>query len=176
MARSNRRWSGNILDGAGPGTILEPLPKKRTGPPGPVCSCPPPEANRLGGQRPMLRWISHTELAPCCGTCLKPLWPGIHKRRQAVHVMGLARLELEVLDLADLADAGLLLDEPRPPAEPDPWVEARQHPRVQMAMAAAALDPEDLAALQALAEPEDLAALARLVEAGSDFTDGAIKG
>lgn len=65
----------------------------------------------------MLRWVSHTELAPCCGTCLKPLWPGIHKRRQAVHVIGLAQLDVDSqLDLADLADAGLLLPHPPRPA------------------------------------------------------------
>jgi hypothetical protein len=31
MARTSRRYSGNILDSAGPGNILDPLPKKRPG-------------------------------------------------------------------------------------------------------------------------------------------------
>jgi hypothetical protein len=172
MARNNRRWSGNILDGAGPGNILDPLPKPKLEP---ACTCRPPEKDRLGGQHPMLRWKDHQTLEAWCCTCGKNLIGGVNRNRAAVHALGLARMPLGHMDLDDLVAAGLMLPEHREPPV-DPWVEARQHPRVQMAMAAAALDPEDLAALQALAEPEDLQALARLVEAGSDFTDGAIKG
>jgi hypothetical protein len=52
MARRRRTsgayLSGSILDSAGPGTILEPLPKKRPGSMGPmISSCPPPQANLL---------------------------------------------------------------------------------------------------------------------------------
>ena len=45
-----------------------------------------------------------------CATCLKPLHKGIHRRRDQTHVLGLADLPMERLDVDDLRDAGLLLD------------------------------------------------------------------
>ena len=180
------RYSGNILDPL-PGeehlaglTVLQYAlltPQQRRPPIGPICNCPVPDAHRLGGQRPMLRWVAHDRLAAVCGTCLKPIKQGIHKRRPAVHVLGLAELPIDALDLGDLADAGLLLEHPpRPEAAgpgtlpPDGAAEADASPD--------AWEPEVAEALRLLAEPTDLSDLAapidlaRLVEAGSDFTDG----
>ena len=84
------RYSGNILDPL-PGeehlaglNVLEYAlltPKQRQAPIGPICSCPVPDPHRLGGQRPMLRWAEHDRLTAACGTCMKPIKQGIHKRR-----------------------------------------------------------------------------------------------
>jgi len=93
-------------------------PQQRRPPIGPICNCPVPGLHHLGGQRPMLRWAEHDRLEPACGTCLKPIKQGIHKRRPAVHVLGLAELPLDALDLIDLADAGLLLEYPPRPIPP----------------------------------------------------------
>ena len=68
----------------------------------------------------MLRWAAHDRLEPACGTCLRALTPGVHRRRAATHILGLAALPLEALDLEDLADAGLLLEHP-PRPEPQDW-------------------------------------------------------
>jgi len=49
-------------------------------------------------------------LRAICGTCLKPLHKSVHRRRDQTHVLGLADLPIENLDLDDLRDAGLLID------------------------------------------------------------------
>ena len=123
-------------------------PQQRRPPIGPICFCPVPDPHRLGGQRPMLRWAEHDRLTAACGTCLKPIKQGIHKRRSAVHVLGLAELPIDALDLADLADAGLLLDHPPRPAPPeadafDP--EAPSWPGRTELRLARSLDSEELA-------------------------------
>ena len=195
MTRRRRRDPGAYLRGS----ILDPqpgeehlvglnvleyallTPKQRQPPIGPICSCPVPDPHRLGGQRPMLRWAAHDQLEPACGTCLKPIKQGIHKRRMAVHVLGLAELPIDALDLADLADAGLLLEYPPRPEAPVPAAPAPDPLLPDTADADAvgdAWEPGVAEALRLLAEPPDLSDLsapidlARLVEAGSDFTDG----
>ena len=155
-------------------------PKQRQPPIGPICSCPVPDPHRLGGQRPMLRWAAHDQLEPACGTCLKPIKQGIHKRRMAVHVLGLAELPIDALELADLADAGLLLEHPpRPvPPEADAWDPEVAEGDADADAVGDAWEPGVAEALRLLAEPPDLSDLAapidlaRLVDAGSDFTDG----
>lgn len=88
---------------------LAMLPRsKRVAAVGPVCGCPPPQANRLGGCRPGLKRVGD-QLEPICQTCLKPLVSGIHRRRDQTHVIGLANLPPDHLDLEDLVAAGLLL-------------------------------------------------------------------
>jgi len=109
----------------GTGMILDPLPKKAKARE-PICTCPPAAAHRLGGQRPKLKWAAHDLLVPVCSTCLRALTPGVHRRRQATHVMGLAALPIAALDLEDLADAELLMADPPRPAPEDWAAEVRE--------------------------------------------------
>lgn len=92
---------------------------KRVDPIGPVCCCPPAERNRLGGCRPGLKRVEQ-ELKPVCFNCWRPLVSGIHRRRDQVHVIGLAKLPPDHLDLDDLVDAGLLQPLDRHPSPIDP--------------------------------------------------------
>ena len=105
-----------------------------------ACQCRPSSGpTDLGGCKPGLRWVSHDLLAAYCLTCQKALIPGRHRRRPQVHMLALAALRPDDLDLADCRAAGWLHDErpapdqaaaamtwPRPaaqhrgPAEPDP--------------------------------------------------------
>ena len=105
------RYSGNILDRCPPGLILDKKPKPAQGS-DPLCCCRTPEKGRLGGQQPRLRWKADgSGLEAYCLTCGKHLRSGHHKQRAATHVLGLCRLPLEHLDLADAVDAGLMLPE-----------------------------------------------------------------
>lgn len=93
-------------------TVLERgvLPRsKRVKPVGPACCCRPAERNRLGGCRPALI-ADGEQLKPICRTCLRPLVQGVHRRREQTHVIGLSRLPMDHLDLADLEAIGLLVD------------------------------------------------------------------
>ena len=93
---------------------------KRVETPGPICCCPSPQRNRLGGCRPGLAWTDsrHTAFKPICRTCLHPLIPGYHRRRDQTHVIGLSKLDLDHVDIADLEAMGILLD----PTPLDPGV------------------------------------------------------
>jgi hypothetical protein len=116
--RSAIRWSGNILDPL-PGqehleelTVLERgclSAQQRKAPIGPRCCCPPAQRGRLGGCRPALV-ADGDRLKPICRTCLKALVSGEHRRRDQTHVIGLAELPMDHVDLADLEAAGLLVD------------------------------------------------------------------
>jgi len=101
--------SGNPALDQMPILELAMLPaSKRVAAVGPVCCCPPPQANRLGGCRPGLKRVGD-QLEPICQICLKPLVSGIHRRRDQTHVIGLSKLPADHLDLDDLVAAGLLL-------------------------------------------------------------------
>ena len=52
----------------------------------------------------MLRWAAHDQLEAACGTCLRPIKQGIHKRRPAVHTLMLADLPIMAVELTELAD------------------------------------------------------------------------
>ena len=115
MARRRRsdfdRYSGTILDAAGPGFILDEKPKAKPAS-DPLCCCRRPEANRVGGQHPMIRWKPDgSGLEAYCLTCGKSLRGGFHRQRRALHVLGLCKLPTEHLDLEDAVDAGLMLPE-----------------------------------------------------------------
>ncbi|MCP9808365.1 hypothetical protein KBY58_02825 [Cyanobium sp. HWJ4-Hawea] len=89
---------------------------------GPICGCRQSNKNRLGGQRPMLRWLPDgSALKAWCGNCGKALRGGVHRQRLATHVLGLTRLPLDHLDLEDAVLAGLMLPEhlERPTPLPD---------------------------------------------------------
>ena len=108
-------WGGQILDIDGADWDIIPWamkPGRRLPSFGPVCGCPPPSRNRLGGCRPALTWANeeHTALKAICRTCLKPLVAGHHKRRDQVHFLALASMNLDHLDLSDLEDAGFFID------------------------------------------------------------------
>ena len=162
---------GNILDPL-PGqehleglTLLERAsltPRQRQAPIGPNCCCPPPEAGRLGGQRPMLRWASAEALQAYCGTCKRTLDSAHHRRRAGQHVMGLAKLPFDHLDPADLVDAGLMRPEHLEPSAVDVTGIADDMPptRRRRSMAAAVLSDEEAEQLQRMAQPIDLEALA----------------
>lgn len=100
----------------GTGTILEPR-KRPSEKLGPICCCPKPQKNRLGGCRPALRWISHSELQACCATCLKPLQKGTHKGREQTWALGLSAMfqtDPAWVDLGDLETRGDIVGGPRP--------------------------------------------------------------
>lgn len=183
--RRTAAWlKGNILDPQ-PGqehleglTLLERAsltPRQRQAPIGPICCCPPPEAGRMGGQRPMLRWSGPEALQAYCGTCQRPLDSAHHRRRAAQHVMGLAKLPADHLDPADLVDAGLMRPEHlEPPAANVTGNVGNMSGTFPGKLSAAAvLSDEELAELQQMAEPIDLT---KLVEIGADFSDGAEQG
>ena len=118
--RRSDRFDGSLLD-APPAvdatawetnTVLTPL-KKAADPP--ACCCPPPSPHRLGGCRPVLV-LKESTLTPICATCQKGLIPGRHRRRDQSHVLGLAALGAERLDLEDLREVGLLVTGDSPPA------------------------------------------------------------
>jgi len=120
------RWNGRILDPR-PGeehldqlTVVERalLPRSKRVKPEPLCCCPPPQHNRLGGCRPGLKRVGD-QLEPICFNCQRPLLKGRHKRRQQTHVIGLAELPIDALDLEDLVDAGLLRSTPFDPGQLD---------------------------------------------------------
>ena len=115
--RSYDNWNQSILKGieSPESSIIEYAMRprsKRVEEPGPICCCPSPQQNRLGGCRPGLAWTdsSHTAIKPICRTCLKPLVAGYHRRRDQTHVIGLSKLDLDHVDIADLEAMGILLD------------------------------------------------------------------
>jgi len=120
MARRQRTLSGSLLDAP---TGVDPtswasdnlLTKPRSTPAPPACCCPPPSPHRLGGCRPVLV-LKESTLTPICATCQRALLPGRHRRRDQSHVLGLAALGVESLDLEDLREAGLLVTGDSPPA------------------------------------------------------------
>ena len=118
--RRARNLTGNLLDcprGIDPQSwVGDSLLTKAKAPSlPPACHCPPPQPNRVGGCRPGLRWVDHDHLTAYCCTCDKALLRGRHKRRDQVHMLGLAELRPDNLDLEDLVDAGWLTgDRPEP--------------------------------------------------------------
>ena len=89
---------------------LAARPRSKRNRVGPVCGCPSTASNQLGGCQPKLMQLGSDQFKAICATCLKPLHKGIHRRRDQTHVLGLADLPMERLDVDDLRDAGLLLD------------------------------------------------------------------
>ena len=115
MRRTKRRpdswYTEGILASAPPGGILDPKPKK-TYCSDPLCCCRTAEKGRAGGQDPRVRWKPDgSGLYAYCLSCGKTLRSGYHKQRRATHVLGLCKLPLEHLDLADAVDAELMLPE-----------------------------------------------------------------
>ena len=117
MARRRRtdRWSGSLLD-APPGidkhawntdNLLTPLKEEKEAS---SCSCTVSASNQLGGCKPMLRVGEDEKLTPMCGTCQKELRSGLHRRRDQLHILGLAKLGRQNIDLDDLRAAGLLFE------------------------------------------------------------------
>jgi len=104
------------------------LDKIQPAPAPPACHCPPAQANRLGGCRPMLRWVGHDQLQPFCLLCSKALVAGVNRRRDQVRMIALAAMEPEHLDLEDLVDAGWLVGERPAPPEPDSAMAAMAWP------------------------------------------------
>ena len=144
MSKRKRGYSrtGKLLDipAAGMG-ILEfaSLPKSKReaivdGDTGKRCCCPPQQQNRLGGCQPALTWAddAHTALKPFCITCMKPLVSGHHRRRDQTHVIGLSKMRLDHIDMADLEAAGLFVDTSTPfnPGELDRAMQQFQLERV----------------------------------------------
>ena len=88
-----------------PGSICLPYPKKRE----PICHCPVPQKNRLGGMRPRMDLKS---MQCRCAVCMKVIGPGC-KRREVTHLRGLLKLlqtNPEMVDLEDCRAAGFLLE------------------------------------------------------------------
>ena len=103
--------SGSILDRPGfdpaddPGSLCLPFRKKHQ----PICHCPVPQKNRLGGMRPRMDLKS---MQCRCAVCLKVIGPGC-KRREVTHLRGLLKLLQtypEMVDLEDCRKAGFLLE------------------------------------------------------------------
>ena len=88
-----------------PGSLLKPMPQLKSPP---ICHCPPPEKNRLGGMSPV---IDRDNAKVVCKVCRKEIGPAC-KRRHVVHLRGLIALDQknpQNVDWADVEDAGWLL-------------------------------------------------------------------
>lgn len=130
-----------------------------------ACQCPPPQPNRLGGCRPGLRWVSHDRLEACCNNCQRALLSGRHRRRDQQHLLGLAALGPDALDLEDCVAAGWLRGDRPEPELIDP---AMAWPAAAVAAAAArgpAVPDAQAHAAAVAALERDEAAMAAAVEA-----------
>lgn len=105
------------------GNILDPLPgqehlegltilqlgvwtsEQRKPKPDPACRCMPNIC------RPALM-ADGDRLLPVCRVCRQALISGVHRRREQTHVIGLAELPMDHLDLAELEEVGLLMESP----------------------------------------------------------------
>ena len=133
--RRTRNLEGGLLD-CPPNISQESwladslLDKIQPAPLPPACHCPPAQANRLGGCRPMLRWAGHDQLQPFCLICGKALVAGVNRRRDQVRMIALAMMEPGHLDIPDLVYAGWLVgDRPAPPEPPRVCPLLRRSPR-----------------------------------------------
>ena len=159
--RRARNLPGNLLDcprGIDPQSwVGDSLLTKAKAPSlPPACHCPPPQPNRVGGCRPILRWTGPDELEAACATCNKALQRGRHKRRDQVHMLGLAELRPDNLYLEDLVDAGWLTGDRPEPIALDP---AMAWPVVDAGTAPAASLPADAeieSLLQAAASADEV--------------------
>jgi hypothetical protein len=149
--------SGSLLDapiGIDPSSWASDnlLTKPRSTPAPQACQCRPSlRSTDLGGCRPGLRWVSHDLLAAYCLTCQKALIPGRHRRRPQVHMLALAALRPDDLDLEDCRAAGWLHDE-RPAPEPIDPAMAWPRPAAAQRRGPAVPDPDAIAAAAAALE------------------------
>ena len=121
---SKGRHTGSLLDIAAKEMLIldyAGLPAHKrdallNGDPVRMCHCPPRQKNRLGGCHPAITWADpeHTALKAICVTCMKALVSGHHRRRDQQHLIGLTKLRLDHVDIADLKAAGLFVEPPTP--------------------------------------------------------------
>lgn len=92
--------------------LAERQRQRHASPMGPLCCCPPPGKDRLGGCQPALTWANpeHTAFKAICRTCLRPLVPGMHNRRDQRHMLNLSQMAMDHIDLQGLEEVGLFVE------------------------------------------------------------------